>query len=150
MTMVIVSPLSLVVVPLPNGRTPWLINGGDPLTTYDIWEPILQPIHSSATIPKCRLQRMHPLTTNQLLSYSQNLDSLVWLHPLCHGPSGRLNWGKRFVVRGVTKVSCVILEDDGLPLSAFSHHFWKMNISSIIFWEKTGRFETRLTEACYE
>ena len=28
-TMVIVSPLSRVV-PLINGRTPWLINGGDP------------------------------------------------------------------------------------------------------------------------
>ena len=28
-TMVIVSPLSRVI-PLPNGRTPWLINGGDP------------------------------------------------------------------------------------------------------------------------
>ena len=27
--MVIVSPLT-GVVPLPNGRTPWLINGGDP------------------------------------------------------------------------------------------------------------------------
>ena len=27
--MVIVSPLC-GVIPLPNGRTPWLINGGDP------------------------------------------------------------------------------------------------------------------------
>ena len=32
-TMVIVSPLS-GVVPLPNGRTLRLINGGDPFTTY--------------------------------------------------------------------------------------------------------------------
>ena len=29
-TMVIVSPPSRVVGPLPNGRTSWLINGGDP------------------------------------------------------------------------------------------------------------------------
>ena len=29
-TMVIVSPLSRVVGPLTNGRTSWLINGGDP------------------------------------------------------------------------------------------------------------------------
>ena len=29
-TMVIVSPLTGVVGPLTNGRTPWLINGGDP------------------------------------------------------------------------------------------------------------------------
>ena len=29
-TMVIVSPLRIRVVPLPNGRTLWLVNGGDP------------------------------------------------------------------------------------------------------------------------
>ena len=28
--MVILSPLSRVVGPFPNGRTSWLINGGDP------------------------------------------------------------------------------------------------------------------------
>ena len=32
--MVIVSPLTGVVGPLPYGRTLWLINGGDPITTY--------------------------------------------------------------------------------------------------------------------
>ena len=30
------------VVPLLNGLNLWLINGGDPITTYDTWEPILQ------------------------------------------------------------------------------------------------------------
>ena len=41
-TLVDKSPKDRVVGPLPNGRTSWLINGGDPITTYDTWEPILQ------------------------------------------------------------------------------------------------------------
>ena len=36
--MVIVSPLDGVVGPLANGRTLWLINGGDPITTYIHWD----------------------------------------------------------------------------------------------------------------
>ena len=35
-------PLTGVVGPLPNGWTSWLINGGDPITTYPKWEPMLQ------------------------------------------------------------------------------------------------------------
>ncbi len=30
-------PLTRVVGPLPNGLKKWLINGGDPFTTYDTW-----------------------------------------------------------------------------------------------------------------
>ena len=37
-TMVIVSPLSRVVGPLPNGRTLWLINGGDPNYVSKSWD----------------------------------------------------------------------------------------------------------------
>ena len=32
------SPFSMVV-PLPNGRTPWLTNG-DPITTYNSWDDV--------------------------------------------------------------------------------------------------------------
>ena len=32
------SPKPWVVGPLPNGRTSWLINGGDPFTTYKSWD----------------------------------------------------------------------------------------------------------------
>ena len=32
------SPKDRVVGPLPNGRTPWLINGGTLLTTYIHWD----------------------------------------------------------------------------------------------------------------
>ena len=44
--MVIVSLLTGVVGPLPNGRTPWLINGGDPnhlLTGMILQEGVLRP-----------------------------------------------------------------------------------------------------------
>ena len=37
-TMVIVSPLTGVVGPLTNGRTPWLINGGDPNHVSKSWD----------------------------------------------------------------------------------------------------------------
>ena len=37
-TMVSKSPKDRVVGPLPNGLTPWLTNGGDPITTYKSWE----------------------------------------------------------------------------------------------------------------
>ena len=37
-TMVIVSPLSRVVGPLPNGRTLWLRNGGDPNHLRPSWD----------------------------------------------------------------------------------------------------------------
>ncbi len=40
-TMVIISPLRSNV-PLPNRRTSWHINGGDPNYDYESWEPILQ------------------------------------------------------------------------------------------------------------
>ena len=32
------SPKDRVVGPLPNGRTSWLINGGDPITTCKSWD----------------------------------------------------------------------------------------------------------------
>ena len=51
-TMVILSPLSWVNVgPLPNGRTLWLINGGDPFTTYVTrpGSPILQVVGTPGT-----------------------------------------------------------------------------------------------------
>ena len=38
----------VVVVPLPNGRPSWLINGGDPNHVSKSWDPILQ-----APTPKC-------------------------------------------------------------------------------------------------
>ena len=50
-TMVIVSPLSRVVGPLINGLFMAEINGGDPITTYIHWEPILQVVVLLSTIP---------------------------------------------------------------------------------------------------
>ena len=39
--MICKSPKDRVVGPLPNSYS-WLLNGGDPITTYIHWEPILQ------------------------------------------------------------------------------------------------------------
>ena len=46
-TMVSFRPLSRVVGPLPNGRTPWLINGGDP--NYLLSGMILQVSNTQAS-----------------------------------------------------------------------------------------------------
>ena len=57
--MVIVSPLR-VVGPLPNGRYKWLINEGDPITTYVCPGMILQVGPGKFFMTTRRHQSWHP------------------------------------------------------------------------------------------
>ena len=55
------SPKDRVVGPLPNGRTPWLVNEGDPLTTCPSPGMILQ-------VGSIHWHPVPPLTSQVILS----------------------------------------------------------------------------------
>ena len=84
-TMVIVSPLTGVVGPLPNGRTLWLINGGDP--NY-----LLSGIPSSkyGTLGK----KTHIIPWVVPLPSNSGNEGLGWdsLLKMVHNPGGPCYW----------------------------------------------------------